>query len=112
MDFNQALAVLDALESEGVVVDASVWGDDENSDSLASLGGVLRRFRSDDEPSAAMRAAVGEEAVVFAVGDRDDHVFTLWPSRFIDATQDEIDGIRIRTRDGRLTVRKNRPWID
>ena len=108
MDFDETLTALDAFESQGVVVDVSVWGSDDDSDSLASLGGVLRRFRSDNEPSAA----VGEEAVVFAVGDGDSHVFTLWPSRFIDASQDEINGLRIRTRDGRLTIRRNRPWID
>jgi hypothetical protein len=108
VDFNEALAALEELESEGVVVDASVWGNDEDSDSLASLGGVLRRVRSDGERSAEMDV----EAVVFAVGDGDNHVFTLWLSRFIDATQDEINGIRITTRDGRLTVRKNRRWID
>jgi hypothetical protein len=108
VDFAEALTALEALESEGVVVDASVWGSDEDSDSLASLRGVLRRFRSDDEPSAAM----GEEAVVFAVGDGVSHVFTLWPSRFIDASQDEINGVRIRTRDGRLTIRRNQAWID
>lgn len=69
-------------------------------------------WRSDYDLSPTGGAALSEEAVVFAVGDGDDHVMILWPSRFIEATQDEINGIRIRTRDGDLAVRKNRRWID
>jgi hypothetical protein len=112
VDFDGTVAALEGLESQAVVVDASVWGTTEDAGSLASLGGALRRLRSDYEPSAAMAASVGEEAIVFAVGNDDGHVLTLWASRFIDATQDEVNGIKITTQDGRITVRKNRPWID
>jgi hypothetical protein len=40
------------------------------------------------------------------------HTISLWPSRFVAADVDDISGIQIVTRDGRLHVRKNRPWID
>jgi hypothetical protein len=57
--------------------------------------------------------AGAEFATVFEVGGSDYmHTISLWPSRFVAADVDDISGIQIVTRDGRLHVRKNRPWID
>ena len=112
MDFDEAVAALQTFEADNLDVDASVYGSEDASSLIVSLGGVLRRRHSDDDPSPAFREYIGEEAVVFTVGDGDSHTFSLWPSRFVDATQDETNGLRITTRDGRLSVRKNRPWVD
>jgi hypothetical protein len=105
--FDEVVAALESLAEEGVVVEASVWGVGAASSSLMSQGGLLRRLSAEgDFPDLE-----GESAVVFAVGDV-SHSFELWPSRFEDASADDLNGISITTRDGRLRVRKNRPWID
>ena len=84
---------------------------------LASLGGLLAHAPGDPELPGALSGDLGdtvaaaEIATVFEVGGS-DHTLALWPSRFVAAEVDDINGIRIVTRDGRLQIRKNRPWID
>ena len=106
--FDEAVAALDYLAAEGVVVEASVWGLGAASSPLMSQGGPLRRLST----AGNLPEFAAEEAVVFAVGDGSSHSFELWPSRFKDASADDLNGISITTRDGRLHVHKNRPWID
>jgi hypothetical protein len=112
--FDEAVEALDALASEGVVVAASVSGTDDGAHSLMDADGVLRRMESDDSISEWLerRDLVGEEAVVFLVGHGSDHSLSLWRSRFVSASVDDLNGIAITTRDGALRVRRNRPWID
>jgi hypothetical protein len=112
--FDEAVEALEALASEGVVVAVSVWGTDDGAFSLMDADGVLRRMESDDGISEWLERQdlVGEEAVVFLVGPASDHSFSLWRSRFVSASVDDLNGIAIRTRDGALRVRRNRQSID
>jgi hypothetical protein len=111
--FDEAVVALHALASEGVVVAASVWGTDHGAFSLMDADGVLRRMESEDGINELLDPElVGEEAVVFLIGTGSDHSISLWRSRFISASTDDLNGIAITTRDGELRVRTNRPWID
>ena len=112
--FDEAVEALEALASEGVVVAASVRGTGDGAFSLMDADGALRRMESDDSISEWLehRELAGEEAVVFLVGPGSDYSFSLWRSRFVSASVDDLNGIAITTRDGALRVRRNRPWID
>jgi hypothetical protein len=117
--FAEAVDALKALADEGIVVEATVWGKEDDSYELASLGGLLVYAPGDPEVLGALAGelldavAAAEIATVFEVGSSDfSHTIDLWPSRFISAEVDDINGVQIVTRDGRLQVRKNRPWID
>jgi hypothetical protein len=111
--FDEAVEALDALVSEGVVVSASVWGTDKGAFSLMDAEGVLRRMESDDGITELLDPELlGEEAVLFLIGTGSDHSISLWRSRFISASIDDLNGLAITTRDGQLRVRRNRPWID
>lgn len=114
MTFDEAVEALDAFASEGVVVEASAWGTDPGASDLMTQSGVLRRMASDDRIRGwlASQDLVDEEAVLFLVGQGSDHTFSLWRSRFVRASTDDVDGIAITTHDGQLRVRRNRPWID
>ncbi len=113
MTFDEAVEALNALASEGVVVSASVWGTDDGAFPLINADGVLRRMESDDaDRDLVDPELVGEEAVVFLIGTGSDHGFSLWRTRFVSASIEDLNGIGIRTRDGELRVRRNRPWID
>lgn len=119
MTFAEAVDALKALADEGVVVKATVWGREDDSYSLASLGGLLVYAPGDPEVLGALSGelrdavAAAEIATVFEVGSSDyTHTLALWPSRFVAAEVDDINGIQIVTRDGRLHVHKDRPWID
>ena len=114
MTFDRAVEALKALASEGVVVAASVWGTGNGAFSLMNTRGVLRQMESDDSIREWLerRELLGEESVVFLVGPGTDHSFSLWPSRFVAASIDDLNGISITTRDGALRVRRDRPWID
>jgi hypothetical protein len=117
--FAEAVDALKALAEEGIVVEATVWGAEDDSYQLASLGGLLAYAPRDSEVLGALSGelrdavAAAEIATVFEVGGSDyTHTFALWPSRFVAAEVDDINGIQIVTRDGRLQIRKDRPWID
>jgi hypothetical protein len=117
--FEEAIDALKALAEEGIVVEASVWGTGDDPSILASLGGLMVYAPGDPEELDAMSAelrdalAGAEIATAFEVGGSDYmHTISLWPSRFVAAEVDDINGIQITTRDGRVHVRKNRPWID
>ena len=107
MNLDEAVSALESLEGERVT--ASVCGDDPSAASVMSADGVLRKMRV-DEPFPVPPEA-GEEAIVFLVGNAETS-FSLWPSRFIEATRDEINGLTVATRDGVLHVYRNRPWVD
>lgn len=110
MTFDAAVAALDALVADGDPVSASVWGTDADAAPLMEAGGVLRRRHGVDLPTE-LREYLGEEAIGFFVGEGSQS-FSLWPSRFVHAEVDDLNGIEITTRDGCLRVRRNRPWID
>jgi hypothetical protein len=117
--FAEAVDALKALADEGIVVEATMCGIEDDSYELASLRGLLVYAPGDPEVLGALSGelrdavAAAEIATVFEVGGSDYmHTFALWPSRFVAAEVDDINGIQIVTRDGRLHVRKNRPWID
>lgn len=97
MNLDEAVSALQSLEGERV--QASVWGDGPKAAFLMSAEGVLRMMRLDE----TFPAAPGEEAIVFLVGDENTS-FSLWPSRFIEATSDEINVLEVATRDGVLRV--------
>ena len=116
MTFEEAVNALKALAEEGAAVSATVWGVDEDASPLASLGGLLTHVPADPDILDSLQGelreslAAAETAVVFQVGDW-NHTFALWPRRFIAANVDQVNGMSIITRDGRLQIHKNRPWI-
>ena len=108
MTFDETIEALEGLAAEGVTVTAAVWGVGPEAAPLMFQTGLFRRVRADleTEPFGA------ETAVMFAFDDDYSHTFSLWPKRFEDGAVDEVNGISITTRDGRLRVYRNRPWID
>jgi hypothetical protein len=108
MNFDDLVSALDSLE--GAYVTASVSGDGSEAAPLMSADCVLRRMQADDA-SPDPSAVTGEEAIVFVVGTSDT-TFSIWPSRFLDATSDVMNGVAVMTLDGRLRVYRNRRWID
>jgi hypothetical protein len=58
----------------------------------------------------ALDGLAAEEAITVIVGG--ETTFVLWPSCFMDALNDELNGMKITTRDGVLRVYRNRPWLD
>lgn len=108
--FDEVVSALEALAADEHPVSASVWGVGSDAAPLMDEEGVLRRMPESKLPGE-LHGHVGEEAVVFLVGDGSQS-FSLWPSRFAGAEIDDLNGIEIRTRDGLLRVRRNRPWID
>ena len=104
MTFNEVLAALDALEGE--VVSAVVSADRPGALPVMQADGVIRRMVAEEPTSRA-----AEEAVVFTIGGEDTAI-SLWPSGYLAATTDELNGLLIQTRDGTIRIYRNRRWID
>jgi hypothetical protein len=61
----------------------------------------------------SLAKAVGEEAVVFQIGEHWGNDLAFWPSRFVDGENIlPRRTLRITTSDGVVIVGPNRPWID
>ena len=122
MEFEETIGAIEAFQ--GHVVEASIWGrEDDRSEDLATLTGTLRRLPSLDleelesefmpsESLDVLRESIA--ATIFTVGEHDlpNHL-TLWPHRFLwGERMDEVDGIRIVTKDGVIAIERHRPWVD
>jgi hypothetical protein len=106
----EAIAALRSLAAEGDPVTAAVKGLDAEAAQwgiLPPLGGT-----DNDEDDVTAESFAAEMAASFAVGDDGTHTFDLWRSRFLSASADELNGIKVVTADGELRLYKNRPWID
>jgi hypothetical protein len=114
--FDEMISALEALEGQQVT--AQVVGNRADADPLVIADGILQRVRPNDAP----HGPAAEEATTFVVGEvvgengttvgENETTLVLWPSSFMDAVNDEINGMFITTRDGVLRVYRNRPWID
>jgi hypothetical protein len=100
--------MISALEAlEGQQVTAQVVGDHADGAPLMMVDGILQRVRQNDAP----HGLAAEEAITFIVGEHET-TLVLWPNGFMDALNDELNGMKITTRDGVLRVYRNRPWLD
>src|SRR4051794_35118325 len=101
------ISSLEALEGQQVT--AQVVGDRAEAAPLMIADGILQRVRSNDAP----HGLAAEEAITFVVSQNGTTVgengptLVLWPSCFMDAVNNELNGMNITTRDGVLRVYRN-----
>jgi hypothetical protein len=109
--FDEMISALEALEGQQVT---QVVGNRADAAPLMIVDGILQRVRPNDAPPEL----AADEATTFVFGENRTGVeengttLVLWPSCFMDAVNDELNGMKITTRDGVLRVYRNRPWLD
>ena len=109
MDFNDTVAALRALEGERV--SAQVHGGDADASPLMMADGVLRAMTGGEALLEEAGIFEAEVATTFAIEGMQTWL-SLWPSRFVDAVATSPTSVTITTRDGVLSVYRNRPGID
>jgi hypothetical protein len=110
VDFAETVAALEELARSGRQVEVVVAGTD-GAVPFVTLAGPLSRMPEDPDLVNSLPAELAdvlrtaEEAVTFVLGQGEpDYVLHLWPSRFVSATADDINGVIAITRDARLMV--------